>query len=409
MGPKASNIHLGRSRNDLGETMNRMGLRKRLLETLQRILAIRASIIELASAHIYTLMPGFTHAVQAQPTTVAHYLLALDSHLQRDAERLWFALNQVNQSPLGAGALTTSSFGLDRKRLASLLGFDGLIVNSYDAIAIASADSKLVVANALSLHGSVLGRFAQDMLRQYDDIKPGFIIGESATRRSSIMPQKRNPGVFERLRVAATETMSEAHTAALMVHNTPLYEVRDTRAPLYYKTVEIFAHTEAMHHFLQQALEALVINVEALSQLVVNDYSMMTELADRLYVDYGIDFRSAYAFASALTTEGRQKNLKPSAINNEQLSGIWKATLSGEMPFSYAWYVDTVNPHNMIEQRASIGGPQSQSSKTMIESARQNLQSMSNQIDQLTQRIRHSEQTRQAALKQLVNAVKETQ
>ncbi|MCG8442352.1 MAG: hypothetical protein MI723_11135, partial [Caulobacterales bacterium] len=232
VGPEASNLHLGRSRNDLGAAMNRMRLRDELRSLLRAQLDARSALLDLADAHLETIMPGFTHAVQAQPTTLGHYLLAVDDALGRDAARLREAYGRVNESPLGAAAITTSGFAIDRDRLAELLAFDGLVENSYDAIVIATGDSKIEVASVVSISAITVGRLAQDVLFQYDDPAPGLVLSQAVAGRSSIMPQKRNPSLVEQLRVTASDVVGRAHTATLLAHNTPLHEVRDTRQPL---------------------------------------------------------------------------------------------------------------------------------------------------------------------------------
>ena len=127
LGDVGRKLHTGRSRQDLASTIARMNLRDQLLQVMQALIAARVSLLKRAEEHIETIIPAYTHGVQAQPTTFAHYLLAFESALARACERLQQTYARVNRCPLGAAALATSSFPLDRKRLAELLGFDGLV------------------------------------------------------------------------------------------------------------------------------------------------------------------------------------------------------------------------------------------------------------------------------------------
>ena len=148
-GPDASRLHTGRSRQDIASTIARMNLRDGLLNVCEALVSARDRLLVLAERHTGTIIPAYTHGVQAQPTTFAHYLLALGAALGRETERLQQAYRRVNRNPLGAAALATSSFPLDRERLAVLLGFEGLVENSYDANHFAPVDSSLEVAGAL--------------------------------------------------------------------------------------------------------------------------------------------------------------------------------------------------------------------------------------------------------------------
>src|SRR5262249_39676797 len=130
VGPDASPPHTGRSRQDIASTIARMNPRDRTLKTGEALAPARAQNVALPPQHTKPIIPAYTHGVQAQPTTFAHYLLSLASALERESERLRQVYARVNRNPLGAAALATSSFPLDRERLAVLLGFEGLVENA---------------------------------------------------------------------------------------------------------------------------------------------------------------------------------------------------------------------------------------------------------------------------------------
>ena len=370
IGADASNLHLGRSRNDLGAAMNRMALREDVLRVAVALSEARAIVHDIASGHVDTVMPGFTHAVQAQPTTLAHFLLAFDSALARDAERLQQTYARLNRSPLGAAAITTSGFALDRERLAYLLGFDGLVDNSYDAIVVSTADSKVEIAATLSLSAIGVGRLAQDLLFQYDDPAPAIVVAESVAGRSSIMPQKRNPSVVEMLRVLASEVVGDAHKAAVYVHNTPLHEVRDSRKYLYNVVHDLALDAHAMYEQLSLVLDSLEFRVDALRERVDGDYSTMTELADALYREAGVPFRDGYRFASALTSFGRERGLRPTGIGREQAAAVYTATLDGaDLPLDAAQFAAALDAAAIVANRKGIGGPQAAEVRRMLHDA----------------------------------------
>ena len=219
-GPDASRLHTGRSRQDIASTIARMNLRDGLLKEIEALATVRENLVAVARRHMETIIPAYTHGVQAQPTTFAHYLHSLAAALGRQTERLREAYQRVNRNPLGAAALATSSFPLDRERLAVLLGFEGLIENAYDANHLAPVDSALEVAGALAVAAVQIGQFAQDIHAQYSEPTPWFILAPGElTGISSIMPQKRNPAALEQLRAQASIMLGEMQTVFLIAHN----------------------------------------------------------------------------------------------------------------------------------------------------------------------------------------------
>ena len=131
----AGKMHTARSRNDIAVTLYRMTARQAVLGLETSILELRAVLLNLAGQHLETVMPAHTHTQPAQPTTLAHYLLAACEFLGRDGERLRGAFGRMNLCPMGAAALTTTGFAIDREYTARLLGFEGTAENSYGAIA----------------------------------------------------------------------------------------------------------------------------------------------------------------------------------------------------------------------------------------------------------------------------------
>jgi argininosuccinate lyase len=297
VGQDASRLHTGRSRQDMGATIARMSLRDGLLKEYAALLAARKELLALADQHKQTIIPAYTHGVQAQPTTFAHYLLALASALSRDSERLQAAYPRINQSPLGAAALGTSSFPIDRTRLAILLGFDGLVENSYDANHLASVDSSLEVASVLAISAIQLGQFAQDIHAQYAELSPWFMLSEGKlTGVSSIMPQKRNPAALEQLRTQSSNMVGEMQTIFLLAHNTHtgMFDYRSYDPVPSERPLQVY-------QLFQQILDGLVVNKARAMAEVNADYSMTTEIADALLKKADVPFRVGHHFASLLT------------------------------------------------------------------------------------------------------------
>ena len=361
-GPDASRLHTGRSRQDIASAIARMNLRDGLLNECEALVTARDKLLVLAARHTETIIPAYTHGVQAQPTTFAHYLLALGAALSRQTERLQQVYRRINQNPLGAAALATSSFPLDRKRLAVLLGFEGLVENAYDANHFAPVDSSLDVASALSIAAIQLGQFAQDIHAQYSEPVPWFTLAAGElTGVSSIMPQKRNPAALEQLRAQASIMVGDMQTVFLMAHNirTGMFDYRTYDPVPSARPLQVFK-------LFGQILDGIVVNRERALAEVKEDYSTTTEIADALLQRADVPFRIGHHFASNLTDYGRVKGLKLHEIPYAEAARIYEADTKQALPLSEKEFKEVISAEYMVFGRKGIGGPQLAEVKRML-------------------------------------------
>jgi argininosuccinate lyase len=368
-GPDASRLHSGRSRQDIASTIARMNLRDGLLQELAALNATREAALALAARHIETIIPAYTHGVQAQPTTFAHYLHALAAALARETQRLREAYERINRNPLGAAALATSSFPINRNRLAVLLGFHGLLENAYDANHLAPVDSALDVASALSIAAVQIGQFAQDLHTQYADPSPWFLLATGAlTGVSSIMPQKRNPAALEQLRAQSSILLGDMQTVFLIAHNnrTGMFDYRMYDPVPCARAVQVFT-------LLRQVLQGLVVNPERALAEVRADYSTTTEIADALMQKADVPFRIGHHFASQLTDYGRGKGIKLHEIPYAEANRIYREQTQQALPLSEAVFREAISAEYMVFGRKGIGGPQPAEVTRMLEHARAEL------------------------------------
>jgi argininosuccinate lyase len=353
-GPDASRLHTGRSRQDIASAIARMNLRDGLLREFEALVAGRDRLLAVAGLHTETIIPAYTHGVQAQPTTFAHYLLALAAALGRQTERLRQVYGRINRNPLGAAALATSSFPLDRARLAVLLGFEGLVENAYDANHFAPVDSSLEVAGALAIAAIQLGQFAQDIHAQYAEPIPWFVLGAGElTGVSSIMPQKRNPAALEQLRAQASIMLGEMHSVFLVAHNnrTGMFDYRSYDPVPCARPLQVF-------RLFQQVVDGIVVNRERALAEVRADYSTTTEIADALAQRADVPFRTGHHFASKLTDYGRGRGLRLQEIPYAEAARIYEAQTKQAFPLSEADFAEVISPEYMVFGRKGTGGPQ---------------------------------------------------
>ena len=306
-GPDVTRLHSGRSRQDLIATVNRLVLRERDLEWLRRLIEVRRKLLLLAGNHIDTIIPAYTNGVQAQPITLAHYLLAYSAAFERDAERFRQAYVRLNLSPLGAAALGTSSFPINRPRLATLLGFSEVEQNSFDANLVSSLD---VIRESIQIaagNAQTIGSLIEDLELQYHETNPWLLLQSGPlTGPSSIMPQKRNPYGLIFVRRDASDVVGGAITFDIEAHNlaTGMLDYKHGQAE------KVLDDSLEMLSQLSQVIDALVVNPQRSLAEVNDDYSTTTELADELQRDSNVPFRIGHHFASELVTYGRTHDLR---------------------------------------------------------------------------------------------------
>ncbi len=402
IGGEASNLHMGRSRNDLGATSERMIMREDTLELLSLLAGARESLLALAENNIETVIPGFTHAVQAQPTTLAHYLSAFIYALERDEQRLREAYHRINASPLGAAAFTTSGIRLDRHRLQELLGFTSLVENSYDSIMVATVDSKAELASALAISALNVGRFAQQFLIQYSDSRPGLNLADEAVSHSSIMPQKRNPGQVERLRILASNVVGDAQTVITTAHNTPGGEVADIRVHLVQRVELVTASASNMFRLLAAFVQAIRVDPARTLELVNADYSVMTELADTLLREARIPFRVGHQVASDLAAYGRANRKRPADLTYDEVAAVYRKATAQPLPLTPDQVRDALSAEHFVRSRRGTGGPQPGEMKRMLREHRERIGQLRNWIDTERSRIRTAGETLEAAFSRLM-------
>jgi argininosuccinate lyase len=363
-GDIAGNLHIARSRNDMSIAMFRLTLRDKMQTALSSVLFLKEELLQFASKHVDTLMIGYTHTQQAQPTTLAHYILAVIDSLNRDVQRLMLAYEHCNQSPMGAAALTTSGFNINRERMAELLGFDGLIENSYDAIA--GADYIAEVMTATQITAITLGRFIQDLLlwstQEYGVLR----VSDAYVQTSSIMPQKRNPVSLEHLRSLLSSCVGNTQTVLTMIHNTPFGDIVDTEddmQPYAWRSLDLL---DKLCRLMGCVIATAEVNKEVLRERAKASFATITELADTLVRTDALSFRKAHHIASnvvkAAIAQGIAAHEVTLTLVNEAAVGvIGKPLLLDEVKLQ-----QSLDPEYFVNIRSLPGGPNRNEVRRMI-------------------------------------------
>jgi argininosuccinate lyase len=360
-GPEVSRMHSGRSRQDMGSTIHRLFLRDALLENAAALQAYRSALLVFARSAPDGVMPAYTMGVQAQPITLGHYISGYLGALERQAQRIAEAYARLNLSPLGAAAVGTSSFPVDRPLLARLLGFDGAVVNSFDANHVSPFDVNLDMASVAASAAITTGALMADLLDQYRQARPWFLLGAEEMGSSSIMPQKRNPVPMLNARAQASRTLGAAQTAMLIGHNIGpgVVEYRGEEARI------ALVEASRMQAAMARLVTGLRFDAARALEEVEGDYATTTELADVLQREANVPFRVGHHFASELVNFGRGNGLRPRDLPFAEASRIYAETVhqmlgqaSVAFPLSEARFRESLSAEGMVRASRGLGGPQ---------------------------------------------------
>ncbi|MCM3663683.1 argininosuccinate lyase [Mesobacillus subterraneus] len=365
----AGKIHIGRSRNDMGVAMYRLVLREHLVNLLGSAYQLSEALLEQAERHTDTIITGYTHTQPAQPTTLGHYFLAIYDVLGRDIQRLWSAYRTVNQSSLGAAALTTTGFPISRDRTRDLLGFDGIVENSYDSIG--GGDYLLETASALMTSMVNTGRWIQDFLQHVTREFGSFYVADPYVQCSSIMPQKRNPVSIEHSRSIASSAYGDALAAFNMVHNTPFGDIVDTEDDLQPHLYRAFNNANRVWRLMYAVIATLKVNGEHTREMAKKSSITITELADTLAREYGVPFRKAHSIASFISKQTVKEAKELYEWDVADINKVIKEFV--DVSLTEAEWQKIISPEYFIQIRDIQGGPSPKEVQRMISERKEKL------------------------------------
>jgi argininosuccinate lyase len=302
VGGLAKKIHTGRSRNDLVATSTRLYLRGRIVCTAGHIREVQKALVFLARKAGKIIIPGMTHLRKAQPVLLAHHLLAYVEMLEEDAGRLRDALKRVNMLVLGSAALAGSSLPLDQKFLARELGFEKIASNSMAA----TSDRAFMVetASSLSILWMHLSRLSEDFILWNSEPFNLIELDDAFATGSSLMPQKKNPDVFELIRGRSGVVFGHLTALLTLQKGLPLCYNRDLQEdkPCLF---DALAKTRAALELLPLVLKTISFKPESAALLLLDDTLFATDLLEYL-VRKGVSFSDAHRIVGELVATALQ-------------------------------------------------------------------------------------------------------
>jgi argininosuccinate lyase len=315
LGPLGAKLHTGRSRNEMVATEFRMYVKDAAREIRGAVAALVHAIAGQAEKNLGVPMPGATHLQHAQPLLLSHWLLSHGEAFHRDAERFAAAATSADVCPLGSGALAGCAFPLDRKALAHDLGFSRITANSLDAVS--DRDFAIEYLSALSLLAMHLSRLAEDIVL-FASPEFGFVeLPDEYSTGSSLMPQKKNPDVWELIR-GKTGRIYGALVALLTtckgLPSSYQRDLQEDKEPLF------GAHDQALAavQIAAAALAATRFRETRLAEAAQDPALVATEVADYL-VAFGVPFREAHEIVGKVLRAAEQEGKSIREMSLDQL------------------------------------------------------------------------------------------
>ena len=345
IGPVAGKLHTARSRNDQVATDTRLFLIEKINYLVSLIEENQKILSKQALDNFDAVMPGYTHLQIAQPITLGHHLLSYVELLNRDKLRLMDTLERLNESPLGAAAMAGTSYPIDRKYSAKLLGFDKPMSNSIDAVS--SRDMLLETLSNIAILSVNLSRLAEEIILWVTTEFNYITLPDSLTTGSSIMPQKRNPDGAEIIRSKAGRVIGSLNTLLVVMKGLPLTynkDLQEDKEPLFDAIDTIELSLQVMYKMICD----MKPNRERMLKSAKNGFSIATDIADVLVQSLGIPFREAHKIVGSIVSAAE--------ANNKSLDELFVEDYQKIDPRITIELVNKISFDNIIHNKTSLGG-----------------------------------------------------
>jgi argininosuccinate lyase len=358
LGPEAGGqVLTGRSRGEVEAVAGVLLLRDKLLELLDEVIQLRAVLIALAAENVDTLMPGYTHLQHAQPTTLGHHLACVASALETECARLQDAYRRLDASPAEAGTSWGSSYAIDRKRVADALGFEGMIENTRYAYS-SGSDKAIEIAAALAMLAVTLNRFTEDL---YFWCTPEYGLAEAADEfagTSYIMPQKKNVTALQHFTSVVNRSIAAFNRLALQAARSPFGIGTNLAVTMMASGPETAVAMDDLIGAVRLArgfVSTMTFNKALMRERAGIHFTQGTELADTLFREKGIAFRTAHRIVGALVRDALAQGKTPMQVDEAMLNKA-ATEVTGkriEPPYGPLWRV--LDPEGIVKAHRGVG------------------------------------------------------
>ena len=349
IGDTGKRLHTARSRNDQVALDIRMYLLDETKLVKARVLGLLAAISEKAKANVDTVMAGYTHLQRAQPVTFAHYILAYAQMLMRDYDRICDCEKRMRVMPLGSGALASTTYPINRERVAELLGFPKVTENSIDGVS--DRDFVIELASALSILMMHMSRFSEEIIL-WCSSEFGFIeLDDAFSTGSSIMPQKKNPDVAELVRGKTGRIYGDLMTLLTMMKSLPLAYNKDMQEDKE-AIFDAIDNTLISIEVFTSMFATMTVRADRLRKAAAKGFINATDCADYL-VKKGMPFRDAYKVSGTL--------VRYCVDNDKTLEDLTLDEYKAVCDLFDDGVYEAINLENCVNGRKVHGGPAKES------------------------------------------------
>ena len=319
IGEDAGYIHTARSRNDQVITDLKIWMKKATKEININLEKIIKSTLKISEKNIETIMPGFTHLKNAQPISLAHYLMAYVEMFTRDIKRFENNLESLNQNPLGVAALSGTSFNIDRNYTTKKLGFKNPTNNSIDTIS--DRDFVLDFLFSISVCSMHISRIAEELIIWNSDGFNLINLSDKIVTGSSIMPQKKNPDLLEYLRGKSGINFGNLISMLTILKGLPLSYFKDLQddKEIAFKSYDTLINCLKIFN---EVLNNITPNKKEMYKLAESGYITATDLADYLVKNHSMSFRKAYQKTAEIVNLAEKKKKKLTELQIDELQKI---------------------------------------------------------------------------------------
>jgi len=389
-------IHTGRSRNDQVSVDIRLKIRNELNCLSEKLLHMVDSLLKISEETTDTYMPLYTHLQRGQLGVLAHYINNYIAQIIRSVERIEEIYHRINKNPLGACAIGGTSININRKRTAELLGFEGVIQNSIDAIS--SRDYIYETLMCLSLISTQFSRISADLLI-WSTKEFGFVeLDDQYCSVSSVMPQKKNADTLELIRSKSSKIIGNMFSSSVMIKGIPSGYFKDFQElkGLLQNSIDT---TFLIIDILTGIFSTIKINKDAMLKVIKESYILALDIAERLVQDYNIPFRISHRIIASIVRDSKNPD---DIFNKENLENSILKEYKKKISLSNS-FIDSLKDYRLcLEKRISEGSPSKLEVKKAIESLQADSEGLKTLLSQRATKISNAKQLRENLIIKLI-------
>ena len=353
-GDAGKRLHTARSRNDQVALDLKLYLKDETEDIFAKVRELIVTVTDIAKQHLDTVMPGYTHMQRAQPITFAHHLMAYSQMFARDLSRLADCYRRMDVMPLGSCALAGTTYPLNRRRTAELLGFSDITLNSLDGVS--DRDYAIELCSALSMLMMHLSRFSEEIILWCSWEFKFIELDDAYSTGSSIMPQKKNPDITELIRGKTARVYGDLQTLLAMMKGLPLAYNKDMQEDKEAVFDAVDTVKMCIKTFIPM-IKTMTVNKDNMRLAAAKGFINATDCADYL-VRKGMPFRTAYKLTGTLVALCIEKNTTLEQLPIEEYKKLSEL-------FDDDIY-DAISLDRCVMERNVEGGPAPEAVKAQI-------------------------------------------